>query len=81
MVFGIAMLVVIYLLYVLFVEGALWKIILFFGGWFGIYAALRIYVDGADEIIVTISNTGYSWAEVVPTAICIAALLTTEVKS
>lgn len=81
MIFGIAMLLVIYLLYVLFVQGALWKLILFFGGWFGIYAALRIYVDGANDIIITVSGYGFSWAETVPTAICILALLTTEVKS
>ncbi len=75
------MLVVIYLLYVLFVEGAVWKIILFFGGWFGIYAALRIYVADANEIIITVSGYRFSWAETVPTAICSLALLTTEVKS
>lgn len=78
MIFGIAMLIVICILWVLFVEGALWKIILFGAGWFGIYVAMRVYVEGATQTIITIGDSHFSWAEVVPTAICIMALLTTK---
>jgi hypothetical protein len=80
MIFGIAMLVVIYILWVLFVQGALWKIILFGAGWFGIYVAMRVYVEGATETVVTISGTDFSWASVVPTIICIMALATTKAE-
>lgn len=81
MIFGIAMLVVIYILWVLFVKGALWKIILFCAGWFGIYVAMRVYVEGATATIVTIGDVDFSWAAVVPTIICIMALATTKVES
>jgi len=80
MIFGIAMLVVIYILWVLFVEGALWKIILFFAGWFGIYLGMKVYIDGAEKICMTITDYDFSWAAVVPTVVCIMALLTTKVK-
>ncbi len=81
MIFGIAMLIVIYVLWVLFVKGALWKIILFGAGWFGIYMALRIYVEGATNTAVIITGYEFSWAAVIPTIICFMALLTTEAKS
>lgn len=79
MIFGIAMLVALYLLWVLLVKGALWKIILFGAGWFGIYALMRIYIEGANHIAVTITGYNFSWAEVVPTVICLLAMVTTKV--
>lgn len=81
MVFGIAMLIVIYILWVLFVKGALWKLILFGAGWFGIYIGLSMYVEGANHNVVTITGYDFSWAVVVPTVICLMALLTTKVES
>jgi hypothetical protein len=80
MVFGLLMLFALYLLWVLFVQGALWKIILFFAGWAGIYFLMRIYVSGADKIAITITDYTFSWAAVIPTVICIFALLTTRVE-
>ena len=37
MIFGIVMLILIYVAYTLFIKGMLWKIILFFAGWWGIF--------------------------------------------
>jgi len=81
MLFGIAMLIVIYLLWVLFVEGALWKVILFIAGPIGLYLILLKYVEGSDQTVVTIAGSNFSWAVVVPAVICVLALLTTKVKS
>ena len=74
LIFGIALLVVLYTLYVLLIKGVLWDLALFFGGWFGIYIALRVYVEGATHTAVTISDCQFSWAAVVPTVICICAM-------
>jgi len=75
LVFGFIMLLFIYVVFKLFVEGFLFKLILFVGGWFGIYIALLKYVDGADKVAVVIAGTAFSWAVVVPTVICFLCLL------
>jgi len=75
LVFGFMMLLTIYVIYELFVKGYLFKITLFFFGWFGIHIALLKYVDGADKVAVTISGTTFSWAVVIPTVICFLCLL------
>lgn len=77
-VFGVFMLAMLYAIYVLLIKGVLWDLILFFGGWFGIYVALRVYVDGATHTAVTISNYQFSWAVVVPTIICVCAMACKE---
>lgn len=73
------MLGALYFLWVLLVEGALWKVILFCAGWFGIYVFMRVYVDGANQILMTISDHKFSWAEVIPTVVCVLAMATTKV--
>lgn len=81
-IFGIILLAAIWLLYKLFIDGWLWKVCLFFGGWFGIYLACRIYVDGAMTKAITIGSdnpVAFSWAAVIPTFICLMALLYTKV--
>lgn len=65
----------------MFVDGWLFKIILFFAGWFGLYVALRVYVAGADHIAVTfgtVDPTSFTWAAVIPTIICFLCLLCTK---
>lgn len=75
LVFGFMMLLSIYVIYKLFIDGWLFKIILFIAGWFGLYLGLLKYVDGAGKVAVTISGTTFSWAIVVPTIICFLCLL------
>jgi hypothetical protein len=79
---AIILLISIYILYKLFIDGWLFKIILFFAGWFGIYMAMRIYVAGADVTAITLNSShpiALSWAVMVPTIICFLCLLFTKV--
>lgn len=79
--FGLILLATIYTLYKLFIDGWLFKIILFFAGWFGLYIALRIYVEGATNTAITIGikdPISFTWAAVIPTAICFLCLLCTR---
>lgn len=72
---AVGALIAIFILWKLFVEGLLFKIILFCFGWVGIYICLNAYVDGAKQTAITIgTNTHISWAAVVPTIICLLAL-------
>lgn len=76
---GLVALFFIYILWKLFIDGWLFKSILFFAGWFGIYALMNIYVDGAKHTAITLgSGTIMSWASVVPTVICALCLLCTR---
>ena len=73
-----------YIVWKLFIDGWLFKIILFFGGWFGLYMALRIYVQGATNTALTLGTDptiALSWAAVIPTAICFLCLLCTKVSN
>lgn len=81
MVFGILLLIAIYILWKMFVDGWLFKIILFFAGWFGLYVALYVYVDGARNTAITLGSGAHlSWAFVVPCFICFLCLLCTKVS-
>jgi hypothetical protein len=78
---GIIALVAIYLTYKMFVDGWLWKIILFFAGWVGMDVLLRVYAEGSKNTAITFSNgASLAWAELIPTVICLLALMTTRVK-
>jgi len=78
--FGVMMLLAVYVLWKLFVDGWLFKGILFFAGWFGLYVFCRVYVEGADKVAITFGeNTTMSWAALVPSVICFLALLCTKV--
>jgi hypothetical protein len=78
--FGIFLLICIYLLWKMFIDGWLFKIILFFAGWVGLYVLLAVYVDGAKNVAITLSS-GFtiSWAAIVPTVVCFLCLLCTKV--
>lgn len=79
---GLMLLLFIYLLWKMFVDGWLFKIILFFAGWFGLYVALHVYTDMGKSIAFTLSSgTTISWAAVVPTVICLLCLLCTRVSN
>jgi hypothetical protein len=77
MVLGVVLLTIIFVLHFLLVRGALWKLILFFGGWWGLHLFLQAQ-PWATASIMTIGHYGYSWAEVIPTIICFLALITTK---
>jgi hypothetical protein len=78
MIFGLILLFAIYLLYLLLIKGFLWKLIIFVGGWVGIYVILKAYIPEASKIAITIAGSQYSWAAVIPTIICILCLAHTE---
>lgn len=80
--FGLILLLAIYILWKMFIDGWLFKIILFFAGWFGIYVFFRFYVEGGYNTAFTMSNGfSMSWASVVPTTICLLCLLCTKVSN
>ena len=78
MLFGIALLVVIYILYVLLVKGLLWKLILAAAGWFGLFIGLRIYLPESKNVCLILSGHSFSWAVVIPTAVILLAMLCTK---
>ena len=75
MVFWFMILFVIYLIWVLLFKGFLWKLIIFIAGWIGIYLLLPIYFPNSMQTAITITGNSYSWAMVIPTAICLLALV------
>ena len=80
-VFGLILLMAIYVLWKMFIDGWLFKGILFFAGWVGLYVLLAVYVEGAKNIAITFSNGfSMSWCSIVPTIICFLCLLCTKVN-
>ena len=78
MIFWIAILICLYLIWTLVFSGLLWKLLLFVGGWVGIYSLLRVYLPDSAQVALILAGHGYSWAAVVPTVICVLALATTR---
>lgn len=83
-VFGIFMLICIYILWKMFVSGWLFKAILFFAGWVGVYVICAACLDSGHSTAVTVGTGAgahhYNVAFVIATVICVLALLTTRVK-
>lgn len=84
MIFGIVLLVAIYILWKMFVDGWLFKIILFFAGWVGLYVICAAYLESGRNTAVTVGTGAgahhFSVAFVVATVICALCLLCTKVK-
>lgn len=78
MLFGIVLLIAIYILYVLLVKGLLWKLILAIAGWFGLFIGLRFYVPQSKELCMVLSGYSFSWAEVIPTVVVLLAMAYTK---
>jgi hypothetical protein len=78
MIFGILLLVILYFIWSLFVKGWLWKLILFFAGWFGIRYLLLTYIVESHKVALIFSGQDMSWAAFIATGVCILALLTTK---
>lgn len=84
MIFGICLLAGIWILWKLLVSGWLYKIILFFAGWVGLYVICAVFLECGKSTAVTV-GTGhgahsYTVAAVIATAVCLLALLTTRVN-
>ena len=78
--FGLMLLVGIYILYKLFIDGWLFKIPIFFAGWVGMILILKVL--GVRGVAFTLENgTQVGVATVISTIICLGALLTTRVAS
>ncbi len=80
---GLIMLLIIYVTWKLLIDGWLYKVILFFAGWVGLYVICYVYIDGAKNVAITIgadNPVSFTWAAVVPSVICFLALLTSKVK-
>jgi hypothetical protein len=71
------MLLALYLIWKLFIVGVLWRSLLFFAGWFGIYFLLLANVPDSHHTIL-IFDVACSWAAVIASGVCIMALLTTK---
>ena len=82
---GIILLLAIYVLYKLFIDGWLFKIILFIFGFFGMYVAIRIYYPAwATDTAVSLgpqASTQFSYAIVIPSIVCFLCLLCTRVNN
>ena len=78
--FGFMLLVGIYILYKLFIDGWLFKIPIFFAGWVGMIIILKVL--GVRGVAFTLENgTQVGVATVISTVICLLALVTTRVAS
>jgi hypothetical protein len=71
--FGIILLIIIYLVWVLLIKGLLWKIIIGVFGWFGIYVFLTNYISASTNECLLISNYSVSWAMIIPTLVLLLA--------
>jgi len=74
---GFFLLIAIFLTYKLLITGWLYKIILFFAGWIGLFIVL--YPLGMSSI--TLSGSPVPWSFIVATGVCFLALLTTKVEN
>lgn len=79
MTFGLAFLLVIVAIYLLFIRGWLFKIILFFAGILGLYVGLMAWVPDTRTVAFTTSGgTTHTWAFVITAIVCLCALATTK---
>lgn len=74
MIFAITILVILYFLYILFIKGLLWKLIISIFGWLGMYWFL-INVDELATSGITIAGCLVSWAAVIPSIIVALAMM------
>lgn len=76
--FGILLLITIFGLYILLVRGALWKILVYVFGYFGMYIALVMYFPNSKHTCITFDHTPLSWAIVIPVIVILLALAYTH---
>jgi hypothetical protein len=78
MIFGIVSLIVLYIVWMLFIDGWLWKLILLCAGWVGIRYLLLTYWPSSAHIFMVVSSHPVSWAAAIASGVCVMALLTTR---
>lgn len=78
MIFGLAMLAIIYVLWILLVKGFLWKSILAIGGWFGIWGFLNHSYEWASNSGISAFDIMISWSIIIPTFILLMAMAYTR---
>ena len=72
---AIALLVVLYIIYILLVKGLLWKLIIGAFGWLGMYW----YLSGIPAFHgYPLNNDTFTWASAIPTAVVMLAMLYTK---
>lgn len=67
-------------IYLLFIEGIFWKLIVLFFGWIGLYSYLERSFPASKATFMTIMGCHISWSILIPTVIVILAMATTRVK-
>lgn len=72
---AIALLVVLYIIYVLLIKGLLWKLILGVFGWLGMYW----YLSGISACqSYPFNNDTFTWSSVIPTVVILLAMAYTK---
>lgn len=72
--------IILFILYLLFVKGFLWKLIIAIFGWIGMNSFLESKFYSSKNTFMTILNYSVSWSIFIPTLIIILAMATTSVK-
>jgi hypothetical protein len=63
----------------LFIKGLFWKLIVAVFGWIGMYACMCVY-NFDKNVLVSIGDSHFSTAAVVPTIIVALAMMTTSIE-
>lgn len=79
MVFGIFLLIFLFIAYKLLVEGLLWKIILLICGCFGLHYLILVNFPNSKTICFSLFDSQISWASVITAIILMLALANTKV--
>jgi len=81
MIFGIFLLLLIIAIYFLLFKGWLFKLALFFFGWLGLCAALWAWFPNSHHAaFTTAGGNPCPWAVLIPTIVCLLAMLTTKAE-
>jgi hypothetical protein len=78
MFFGILLLGIICVLWLLLIAGWIWKIFLGIGGWIGITYVLSSYLPESKNVCLTISGMSVSWATTIASVVLFMSMLHTK---
>ena len=81
MMFLLILLALIFFVWKLFVDGWLFRLILFGAGWFGLYFGLHFFTIWGNQCPMMLGDSNVSWAILVPTIVCFLSLLTTKTNA
>jgi len=80
MIYGLILLLICWLLYLLLIKGYLYKLILLVFGWIGIFLILGIYFPITKSTGIIAFETMMEWRAVIPTIIVLLALVSTKIE-